>query len=151
MGARWSNNGSSGNTSSYSYAPWKKLIENCVLGLVWLLATPWTIAHQALLSMGFFRQEYWVGCHALLQGIFLTQGFNPCLLRLLHLQEGSWPPVPSGKPCSSTLCIKYRVFCIAGRFFTIWGTRKAPNTPKRESMLFSILHLKLWDPQFTKH
>ena len=24
-----------------------------------------------------------VGCHALLQGIFLTQGFNPCLLYIL--------------------------------------------------------------------
>ena len=25
------------------------------------LATPWTIAHQALLSMGFSRQEHWSG------------------------------------------------------------------------------------------
>ena len=23
--------------------------------------TPWTVAHQAPLSMGFFRQEYWSG------------------------------------------------------------------------------------------
>ena len=28
---------------------------------VQLLATPWTAAHQAPLSMGFFRQEYWSG------------------------------------------------------------------------------------------
>ena len=28
---------------------------------VWLFATPWTIAHQAPLSMGFSRQEYWGG------------------------------------------------------------------------------------------
>ena len=26
-----------------------------------LFATPWTIAHQAPLSMGFSRQEYWSG------------------------------------------------------------------------------------------
>ena len=26
-----------------------------------LLATPWTAAHQAPLSMGFSRQEYWTG------------------------------------------------------------------------------------------
>ena len=26
-----------------------------------LFVTPWTIAHQAPLSMGFFRQEYWGG------------------------------------------------------------------------------------------
>ena len=28
---------------------------------VWLFATPWTLAHQAPLSMGFYRQEYWDG------------------------------------------------------------------------------------------
>ena len=28
---------------------------------VWLLATPWTVAHQAPLSMGFSQQEYWSG------------------------------------------------------------------------------------------
>jgi len=28
---------------------------------VWLLATPWIAAHQAPLSMGFSRQEYWSG------------------------------------------------------------------------------------------
>ena len=32
------------------------------------LATPWTVACQAPLSMGFYRQKYWnVGCHFLLQ------------------------------------------------------------------------------------
>ena len=29
------------------------------LSRVWLFATPWSIAHQAPLSMGFSRQEYW--------------------------------------------------------------------------------------------
>ena len=29
------------------------------LSRVRLFATPWTVAHQALLSMGFPRQEYW--------------------------------------------------------------------------------------------
>ena len=32
-----------------------------------------------------------VGCHALLQGILLTQGSNLSLLRLLHWQAGSLP------------------------------------------------------------
>ena len=36
-----------------------------------------------------------MGCHALLQGIFLTQGSNLCLL---HWQDGSLPLVPCGKP-----------------------------------------------------
>ena len=33
-----------------------------------------------------------MGCHSLLQGIFLTQGSNPCLLHLL--QAGFLPLVP---------------------------------------------------------
>ena len=36
----------------------------CVLSCfscVWLFATPWTVAHQAPLSMGFSRQEHWRG------------------------------------------------------------------------------------------
>ena len=28
---------------------------------VWLFVTPWTVTHQAPLSMGVFRQEYWSG------------------------------------------------------------------------------------------
>ena len=31
------------------------------LSHVRLFATPWTVAHQAPLSMGFSRQEYWSG------------------------------------------------------------------------------------------
>ena len=44
---------------------------------------------QAALSMEFSRQEYGVGCHFLLQGIFPTQGLNPdlphCKQILYHL------------------------------------------------------------------
>ena len=32
-----------------------------LLSRVRLFATPWTVAHQALPSMGFSRQEYWNG------------------------------------------------------------------------------------------
>ena len=31
------------------------------LGRVWLFMTPWTLACQAPLSMGFSREEYWIG------------------------------------------------------------------------------------------
>ena len=53
-----------------------------------LFATLWTLAQQAPLSNGFSRQEYWSGSHALLQGIFPTQGLNPHLLCLLHWRVG---------------------------------------------------------------
>ena len=49
-------------------------------------ANSWTTSHQVPLSRGFPRQEYWSGFHLLLQRIFLTQGPNPRLLRLLHCQ-----------------------------------------------------------------
>ena len=39
-----------------------------------------------------------VGCRALLQGTFPTQGSNPHLLCLLHWQVDSLPLVPPGKP-----------------------------------------------------
>ena len=39
-----------------------------------------------------------MGCHAFLQGVFPTQGLNPCVLYLLHWQVDSLPLVPSGKP-----------------------------------------------------
>ena len=32
-----------------------------LLSHVRFFATPWTVAHQALPSMGFSRQEYWSG------------------------------------------------------------------------------------------
>ena len=57
--------------------------------------TPWIVACQASLSMGYSPgKNTGVGCHALLQGIFPTQGSNPGLLRLLHWQVGSLPLVP---------------------------------------------------------
>ena len=53
-----------------------------VLSCVWLFVAPWTVAHQAPLSIGFPRPEYWSGCHFLLRGIFLTHVLNLCLLDL---------------------------------------------------------------------
>ena len=38
---------------------WKVKVKS--LSHIWLLATPWTAAHQVPPSMGFSRQEYWSG------------------------------------------------------------------------------------------
>ena len=59
---------------------------------VLLFAIPWTVACQFPLSMELSRQEYWVGCHVLLHGVFLTQESN---LGLLHCRLPFEPP---GKP-----------------------------------------------------
>ena len=41
---------------------------------------PCNVTCQATLSMEFSRQEYWSGCHALLQKVFPAQGLNSLLL-----------------------------------------------------------------------
>ena len=63
--------------------------------------TKWTVAHQAPLSMGFYRQELGVGCHFRLQGIFPTQGLNLNFL--------SWPTVsiPLSHRGSPSVMISY--------------------------------------------
>ena len=72
----------------------------CVLSRVYvqLFVTPWTVACQAPLPMGFSRREHWSGLHFLLQGIFPTQGWNP---GLLHWQAGSRPLAPPGRPLAT--------------------------------------------------
>ena len=53
---------------------------------------PWTVAHQTPLSIKFPGKKTGVGCHFLLQGIFLTLGLKPCLLyyRLILYHWTSW-------------------------------------------------------------
>ena len=69
-----------------------------LLSHVQLFATAWTAACQPPLSVGFSKQEYGVACHALLQGIFLTQGSNLPLLHLLSCWTGSLPLEFPGNP-----------------------------------------------------
>ena len=54
----------------------------------------WTVALCPRDSPG---KNTGVSCHALLQGIFLSQGSNPYLLRPLHWQAGSLPLLPPAK------------------------------------------------------
>ena len=73
---------------------------------------PLTAAHQAPLSMEFSRQNTGVGCHFLLQGIFLTQGSN---LYHLHWRVDSLPLVPLGSRPRLSLDlppILYDLLCI---------------------------------------
>ena len=47
---------------------------------VWLFMIPWTVAHQAPLSMGFFRQEYWSGLPFPSPGELPYPGIKPMFL-----------------------------------------------------------------------
>ena len=91
------------------------LFQETILSNAQLFVTLWTVAHQVPLSWNSPGKNTGAGCHALLQGIFLTQGLNPRLLCLLHWQVlyhlcplgspgtypgdsmSSWPPLT----CSS--------------------------------------------------
>ena len=61
-----------------------------------------------------------VGCCALLQGIFPTQGSNSYLLRLLHWQVGSLPLVPPGKPHTSLFPLPVLHWVVCGLTIDFW-------------------------------
>ena len=68
---------------------------NC-FSCVWIFVVTWTVAHQAPLSMGFSRQEYWSGL--------------PC------------PPPRDFSQPRDRICVS----CITGGFFTGWAMKEAP-------------------------
>ena len=70
----------------------------CVLShfsYVLLFATPWTVAHQAPLSVGFSRQEYWSGLPFPSPGDLPDPGIEP---RSPALQTDSSLFEPPRKP-----------------------------------------------------
>ena len=70
-----------------------------------LFVTPWTVAHQAPLSMGLPRQEYWSELPFPLPGYLPTQGSNPRFFCFLHWQADSLPLCHLGSPCFDQRCI----------------------------------------------
>ena len=68
-----------------------------VLSRVLLFVTPWTVAHQAPLSMGFSRQEYWSGLPFSPPGGLPDPGANLHLLSPA-LASGVFTTVPPGSP-----------------------------------------------------
>ena len=78
-------------TVKYHYIP---LVLSC-FSRVRICVTPWTIAHQAPLSMGFSRQEYWSELPFPSQGDLLDPGVER---KSPVLQVDSLLSEPSGKP-----------------------------------------------------
>ena len=62
------------------------------------LPTSWTVVHQASLSMGFSKQEYWSGLPFPSPGDLPDPGIKPAFPAL---QSNSLPTEPSGKPSIS--------------------------------------------------
>ena len=70
------------------------MLVSCVL----LFVTPWIIASQAPLSMGFSRQGYWSGLTFPSPGDLPNPGIEP---RSPELQENALPSELLGKPIGS--------------------------------------------------
>ena len=96
----------------------------------------WTVACQAPLSMGFPRQEYRSGLHALLQGIFSNIGIEPESLRSPALAGGFFTTgVNLGSPHSLPVSAPKASF--SGYFSCQQKTAGTPLSPLRPSLLFS--------------
>ena len=102
---------------------WKELSRNPKISSIRILscsvvsdsATLWTVGHQAPLSMGFFRQEYWSGLPCPPPGDLPDPGMEPASPSLV---DGFFTTEPSGNPISS-----------------VWGSHK----------LLSFLHNAEWE------
>ena len=62
------------------------------------LCDPMDIAHQVLLSMGFFRQKYWSGLPSPSREDLPDPGIEPVSLKSRALAVGSLPLAPPGEP-----------------------------------------------------
>ena len=118
-------------------------------------ATPWTVAHQSSLSMGFSRKEYWSGLPFPSPGDLPDPVIKPGIrvvkvkvkslsrVRLFCYPMGCSLPGFSVHEILQAKILEWvtisffsrsfqpwnwtQVSCIAGRFFTDWGTRESLN------------------------
>ena len=65
---------------------------------VQLFSSPWTVAHQAPLSIGLSWQEYWSGLPFPPPGDLLDPGIKPMSPLAPALAGSSLPLAPPGKP-----------------------------------------------------
>ena len=112
---------------------------------------PWTVAHQAPLSMEILQARIleWVAMPSS-GGISPTQGVNPglphCRWFLYHLSHQAhpkileWEAYPFSRG-SSWPRNRTQVSCIAGRFLTSWATGEAHIDNKQRS---TVWHMKLY-------
>ena len=97
---------------------------------VWLFATPWTVACQVPLSLGFSRQEYWSGLPFPPSGDLPDPGIKPKSLTSPALEK-PFPPT-----CKSTFSY---IFLPPPSFFflpSLCSPSLLPISPLKEMTLF---------------
>ena len=103
----------------------------CLLSHVRFFVTPWTVTHQAPLSMGFSRQEYWSGLSCPPPKELPSLGIKP---RSLALQANSLLYEPPGKPK------KYKRNEAASRISLLKDDYKENSSRSQLMFLTSDLH-----------
>ena len=120
----------------YSSSSWGKLPSICLMRIfiikghcvcAWSFSCVWLFGLQ---PARFFSpwdspgKNTRVGCHSLLQEIFLTRGSNLCLLHLLNWQADSLVPSHWGSPLtlisSNAFCVCWDDYKFSGFILQIW-------------------------------
>ena len=120
----------------------------CVLSHVWLFVTPWTVAHQAPLSIEFFRWECWNGLPFLSSGDLTNPGIEPKSPVSSALQTDSLPTEPSGKSSLGLGGGFLKTKFIGQGFLSAhWGVFKDTNawdTPAENRLNYLGQELSIW-------
>ena len=100
------------------------------LSCVWLFVTPWTVACQAPLSMGFSRQEYW-------RGVAISSSRGSSQARdqtLICVQDWQVDSLPLG-----SICIYIKSACSGGDPGLIPGPGRSPGEGHGYPLQYSCL------------
>ena len=87
------------------------------LSHVWLFATPWTVACQVPLSMGFSREGYWSGLPFTSPGDLPNPGIEPWSL---VLQADSLPSEPRESPHFSLVMLLIIHWLLIINYISYW-------------------------------
>ena len=117
-GKAWGINGKIGLT--YIHYVYAVLSSFCH---VWLFAAPWTVAHQAPLSMGFSRQEYWNGLPCPPPGDLPDPGIKPTSSVSPTFQADSLPLSHWGSSIDTLLLL-------LSRFSHVWLCDPIDGSPR---------------------
>ena len=107
---------------------------------------PWTVAHQAPLSMGFPRQEYWSGLPFPPSGDLPDPGIKPAFLGSPALAGGFFTTAPLGRPrytqkmFVSLNFLKMSLVSVTtlALYASLWGTKCQPL--QKQTFILHLSH-----------
>ena len=122
---------------------------------IWLFVTPWTGAHQAPLSMGFSRQEYWSRLPFPTPGDLPNPGIEPISLMSPALASGLLGALPGKPPSDINYILSISSQQHQSRLVFDWSSSRCDCTSVRILLMYPwlftlfpvLLHVPLeYDP-----